>query len=67
MKCCYSSPHLCEKCGKDFSCGGSGGFSGQTTDEYGRIVCSNCYENINIPSVCWYCSKFFEQQNYLII
>ena len=65
MRCCTSGYHICENCGIDFCCEGVGGFSGRTTDDYERTVCSRCLKNINIPSVCWHCSKFFPSRTKL--
>lgn len=65
MKCCYSGTHKCEKCCDTFYCEGAGGFSGRTRDDYGRITCDDCYQNSNIPSVCWYCSTFFPSRTKL--
>lgn len=59
MKCCQIGHHLCEKCGNEFSCGGAGGFSGQTTDYFGRVLCEYCYETCGKPSICRHCFLLF--------
>lgn len=65
MKCCYSSPHECEMCERQFSCGGSGGVSGEKWSSSGMMVCPDCMEFAPRRSICWTCYATFSTSGEL--
>lgn len=63
MKCCYTGPHRCSTCSKEYGCSGVDGINNSLRTYWyqgHRQVCSfRCLQYAPKPNICWSCFNYF--------